>query len=250
MTDQKLIAQHQPDAIRKRLSNKPKGQYVSDAVLGGIDGCITTFSVVSGSVGAGFPSSVALILGFANLVADGFSMAVSNFESSKAEQEFVANIRAAEEKHIREVPEGEREEVRQIYREKGFENDLLENVVNTITSDKRIWLEVMLAEEHGLSKISLNPLISSGVTFLSFTAVGSIPLLPYLIPGFDSDAQFTSSAVLAALMFFVIGMLKSIALSKPSILSGLRTLATGGAAAALAYFSAYALRELFNIATL
>ena len=79
--------------IRKRLSLGPKRQNISDAVLGGIDGCITTFSVVSASVGAGFPSSVAVILGFANLFADGFSMAVSNYESSKAEQEYFESIK-------------------------------------------------------------------------------------------------------------------------------------------------------------
>jgi hypothetical protein len=55
----KLIKEHHPDLIRKRLALGPKRQNISDAILGGIDGCITTFAVVSGSLGAGFPSSVA-----------------------------------------------------------------------------------------------------------------------------------------------------------------------------------------------
>ena len=243
-----LIREHHPEMIRKRLSQGGKRQNISDAVLGGIDGCITTFAVVSGSVGAGFPSSVAVILGFANLFADGFSMAISNYESSKAEQEFIEGIEQSEKRHIDEIPEGEREEVRQIFRAKGFNEELLEKVVETITSDKRIWLEVMLAEEHGLSKTIPKPSISAGVTFLAFVSVGAVPLMPYILSSLEMNQQFSISAFLAGTMFFLIGMLKSYALAKPVFLSGVRTLLTGGTAAALAYFTAYFLREIFNIA--
>lgn len=244
-----LIKEHHPEVIRKRLSQIPKKQNISDAVLGGIDGCITTFAVVSGSVGAGFPSSVAVILGFANLFADGFSMAVSNYESSKSEQEFIDSIKKLEESHIEEIPEGEREEVRQIFRAKGFNDDLLEKIVETITADKKIWLEVMLSEEHGLSKIYPVPLMSGGVTFIAFITIGTIPLIPYLVPSLAMHQQFVISAFLAGIMFFLIGMLKSLVLTKPLFLSGIRTLLTGGAAASLAYFTAYFLREILNIAS-
>lgn len=244
----KLINDHRPEMIRKRLSQRPKRQYISDAVLGGIDGCITTFAVVSASVGAGFPSAVAVILGFSNLFADGFSMAISNYESSKAEQEYFDSIKQSEECHIEAVPAGEREEIRQIFQAKGFSGDLLEKVVATITADKNIWLEIMLAEEHGLSKITKSPSVSASVTFLAFVSVGAIPLIPYIVQPLEMSQQFTMSAFLAGTMFFLIGMLKSIALEKPAFLAGIRTLFTGGTAAAVAYFTAYFLREVFNIA--
>ncbi|MFT7686815.1 MAG: VIT1/CCC1 family predicted Fe2+/Mn2+ transporter [Candidatus Azotimanducaceae bacterium] len=243
-----LIIEHHPELIRKRLSEGPKRQNISDAVLGGIDGCITTFAVVSASVGAGFPSSVAVILGFSNLLADGFSMAISNYESSTAELEFVESIKKSEERHIDEIPEGEREEVRQIFKVKGFDGELLEKIVATITADKKIWLEVMLAEEHGLSKSIPKPSVSAWVTFLAFICVGAIPLIPYILSPLEMSQQFLMSAFLAGTMFFLIGMLKSLALAKPVFLSGLRTLMTGGTAAALAYFTAYYLREIFDIA--
>jgi VIT1/CCC1 family predicted Fe2+/Mn2+ transporter len=138
--------------------------------LGGIDGCITTFSVVSGSAGAGFSSSVAVILGFANLFADGFSMAISNYESSKAEQEFFDSLKKSELKHIDEIPEGEREEVRQIFKAKGFSGELLEKVVDTITANKSIWLEVMLAEEHGVNKSDRGPYVwASDICLVHFS---------------------------------------------------------------------------------
>lgn len=245
---EELIRQHHPAIIKKRLSLKQRSQNVSDAVLGGIDGCITTFAVVSGSVGAGFPSSVAVILGFANLFADGFSMATSNYESIKAEQEYNEAIKSSEKTHIKEIPEGEKEEIRQIFKAKGFENEVLENIIDTITKDENIWLDVMLTEEHGISKTSPSPWRSALVTFLAFISVGTFPLIPYLFSSLEIKEQFIFSALLAGIMFFLIGMYKNITRSKPSFLSGLRTLLTGGAAATLAYTTAYILRELFNIA--
>lgn len=245
---EQLIREHHPDRIRERLSRGPKRQNISDAVLGGIDGCITTFAVVSGSVGAGFPSSVAVILGFSNLFADGFSMAISNYESSKAEEEFFESIKQSEERQIEEIPEGEREEIRQIYKAKGFQGELLEKIVDTITADKKIWLEVMLVEEHGIGKTTQKPWISGLVTFLAFVAVGAVPLIPYTLPSLDMGQQFVISTFLAGSMFFLIGMLKSLALAKPVFRSGVRTLLTGGAAASLSYVTAHFLREVFNIA--
>ena len=103
-------------------------------------------------------------------------------------------------------------------------------------------------EEHGLSKITPSPSRSGGVTFLAFISVGAIPLMPYIVPALEVRQQFIMSAFLAGTMFFLIGMLKSLALAKPVFLSGVSTLLTGGAAAALAYFTAYFLREILNIA--
>ena len=66
---ERLSDEHRPDVIREKLKRPARENVISDAVLGGIDGCVTTFAVVSGVVGAGFSPSVALVLGFANLLA-------------------------------------------------------------------------------------------------------------------------------------------------------------------------------------
>lgn len=244
---EELQQEHLPEVIEKRLRHGASTQNVSDAVLGAIDGCITTFAVVCGAFGAQFPVSVALILGFANLVADGFSMAVSNYESIKAEGEFIEGVRRAEEEHIEKVPEGEREEIRQIFRAKGFAGDDLEKIVGTLSADPRVWVDTMLTEEHGLRKSGANPLRSALATFAAFLVAGAIPLLPLFIGSLTTRQQIAGSALLAALVFFLIGMLKSMVFAKPLLRSGMRTLLTGGAAAALAYFTGYLLRELFGI---
>lgn len=247
ISQKELLREHRPEAIKQRLLLTPQSQYISDAVLGGIDGCVTTFAVVSGAFGAGFPSSVAVVLGFANLIADGFSMGISNYESNTAKREFAQSIRTSEERHIREVPQGELEEIRQIFQTKGFDGEILEKIVETISRDENLWIETMLREEHGIDKAISNPWMAAGMTFLSFVLVGTIPLLPFFISSLQADQQFMISAGLAGVMFFLIGTLKSFFLAKPVFVSGLRTLLTGGAAAGLAFLTGYVLREAFGI---
>jgi VIT1/CCC1 family predicted Fe2+/Mn2+ transporter len=241
-----LLRQHEPDAVAARLDRDNAPHNVSDAVLGGIDGCITTFAIVTGSVGAGFPSSVSLILGVANLLADGLSMAVSNYESIKAHNEFVAAVRREEEHHIDHVPEGEREEIRQIFARKGFSADVLEEIVATITADRRLWVETMLAEEHGLHREHPSPLKSGFVTFAAFVLIGMIPLLPFVMP-LGASAQLYTSVALAGVVFFAIGSLKSLFFGRPALKAGLTTLLTGGSAAALAFLVGYVLRNAFGV---
>lgn len=245
--EKKLAEEHRPEVIRERLKMPAKQNVVSDAVLGGIDGCVTTFAVVSGVVGAGLSPIVALVLGFANLVADGFSMAISNYESIKAAREFIQSLRVSEQEHIEKIPIGEREEIRQIFKKKGFSGNVLEKIVDTISSDRRLWIDTMLTEEHGVQKTGKDPIKAAITTFGSFLFVGSIPLIPFLIPALEKGSQFILSACLAAVMFFSIGAMKSRVFSKPVLRSGISTLLTGGGAAALAFLVGYLLRTLFEV---
>lgn len=244
---EELIRDHHPEVIKQRLSRLKQPNLISDAVLGGIDGCVTTFAVVSGALGAGFSASVALILGFANLMADGFSMAVSNYESIKAQQDFTESVRLNEQEHIEKIPAGEEEEIRQIFHKKGFTGKVLETIVSTIINDKNLWIETMLTEEHGLQINTLSPIKSAAVTFSAFIFVGTIPLIPFLLPELNMQTQFLISACLAGFMFFLIGAMKSFVFDKPVFLSGLKTFLTGSIAASLAFITGYLLRVFFDI---
>ena len=106
-----LAKEHSRNAISERLESNLKHNHLGDFILGAIDGCVTTFAVVAGVAGAGLPKSVAIILGLSNLIADGFSMAAGNYQKAKSDRELVDKIRRTEERHIAEVPEGEREEI-------------------------------------------------------------------------------------------------------------------------------------------
>ncbi len=80
-------AEHTPAAIRRRLEARPSQDYLKDSIYGAIDGAVTTFAVVSSVAGAGLSSGIVIILGLANLLADGFSMASGNFLGTRAENQ-------------------------------------------------------------------------------------------------------------------------------------------------------------------
>ena len=96
---------HSPEEIRQRLSSRPGESYLRDWVYGGIDGAVTTFAVAAGVAGASLSPQIVLILGFANLLADGFSMAVANYSGTKTEREQYERLIAIEHKHIAAIPE-------------------------------------------------------------------------------------------------------------------------------------------------
>lgn len=222
-------------------------EYLGEFVYGGIDGSVTTFAVVAGAAGAGLDSAVVIILGFANLIADGFAMSVGSYLSTKSEQENYDKHKAVEYWEVEHLPEKERQEIREIYQAKGFEGELLERVVAVITEDSDRWVDVMMKEELEMTEQTKSPLAMGGVTFLSFQLFGLIPLLVYVVDyfapkGFD---LFLISSVMTGVAFFLIGYLKSVVNQTNKLRSVLETLFLGGAAAALAYFVGDVLEGLF-----
>jgi hypothetical protein len=75
---------HSQQEIEQRISDPPGRGVLRDIVYGGIDGSVTTFAIVAGVAGAGLSSFVIVALGLANVLADGFSMAVGNYSGTKA----------------------------------------------------------------------------------------------------------------------------------------------------------------------
>jgi len=238
----KLEHEHSEEAIAERLSSV-KHNYVRDWIYGGIDGAVTTFAVVSGVAGAELSPVIVLILGFANLVADGFSMAASNFLGTRAEQDDHKRIEKIERRHIEVEPEGEREEVRQIYREKGFEGRQLEEAVDLITSDNDRCVKTMLTEEYGLPTEIRSPWMAAFSTFSAFIVCGLIPLLPYLA---GTARSFLISSVLTGVTFFIIGSVKSRWSTSSWLRSGLETLFVGALAAGLAYGVGVLLKDIVS----
>ena len=222
--------------------------HFDDFIYGSIDGAVTTFAIVAGVMGASLPSTIILILGFANLFADGFSMTAANYQASKAKNEFVKMKRRQEEWEIENLEEQERDEIRDIYRKKGFKDKLLEDVVRVITSRKKIWADTMMKEELGLIEDEKNPVHSSISTFVGFNLVGLIPLIPFMIftiIGIELNSEaFLYSTISVLVAFFVVGMIKGKIVKKTILYSGFSTLIIGGIAATVAYLVGYGLNLL------
>jgi len=235
----RLGDEHTPEAVRRRLSAPPRISYLRDFIYGAIDGAVTTFAVVAGVEGADLSAAVVLILGAANLIADGFSMAVSNYLGLRAELQQVERARREEERHIELLPEGEREEIRQIFAAKGFAGEDLERVVDVITGDRELWVKTMLSEELGMGGAVPHPLRAGATTLLAFVVVGSLPLAVFVVDAIAPGGvahPFAWSAALTAVAFFAVGSLKARFVGQAWWKSGLETLAVGGAAALLAYW--------------
>ena len=246
-TGRDLDHEHRPERIRERLA-RPRGESaLGDFVLGGVDGVITTFAVVAGSTGGRLSAATVIILGLANLVADGFSMGIANYLGTRSRQQEVRRAREDELWQLEAHPEGERREIREIFAHKGFEGDTLDRIVDTITADPEVWVDTMMREELKLSEISAQPLRAGLATFVAFAVCGFVPLLPYVFGLAGDDTLFWSSAGLAAATFLALGIAKGAVLGASRTRSGLQTLAIGGTAAILAYAIGALLHGIFGV---
>ena len=229
---------HAENQLQQHSVFKKIEKYLGEFVYGGIDGCVTTFAVVAGSVGAGLDSAVIIILGFANLLADGFAMSVGAYLSSKSNKDNFRKHKQREYWEIEHLPESEREEVRDIYRAKGFTGDLLEKVVDVITSDKDRWVNDMMKEELEMMEDDKSPVYIGAVTYVSFILIGLIPLIVYVvdfISPLDRDL-FQTASILTGVGFLIIGWLKAYVNQTRYWKGMLETLLLGGIAAIVAYF--------------
>ena len=232
-----LKASHTSQAIRRRLASGPVHSYLRDFIYGAIDGAVTTFAIVSGVAGADLSNSIVIILGIANLIGDGFSMAAGNFLGVRAERQQREQLRAMENQHISDYPEGEREEVREIFRQKGFEDNDLDRAVEIITGNRERWVQTMLTEEHGVPLTGPSAIRAALVTFAAFLLVGAVPLLTFVFDyfGMSMDDPFFWSATFTGVAFLLTGALKSRFVEQSWFSAGLETLAVGGSAAVLSY---------------
>jgi VIT1/CCC1 family predicted Fe2+/Mn2+ transporter len=168
-------------------------------------------------------------------------MAASNFLGTRAEHEDLLRLEEVEHRHIDLEPEGEREEVRQIFQQKGFTGADLERIVELVTANRERWVRTMLSEEYGLPRSVRSAWIAAFSTFTAFVICGLVPLLPYL---FSFESSLKTSVVMTAVVFFVIGAVKSRWSTASWVRSGISTLLVGGVAAALAYVAGLVLKDL------
>ncbi|PIR54317.1 GMP synthase [Candidatus Peregrinibacteria bacterium CG10_big_fil_rev_8_21_14_0_10_42_8] len=241
---QQRLAEHRKE---ERHGSK-LGPFIQDIVYGGNDGIVTTFAVVAGTVGASLPDYVVIILGLANLIADGTSMGTGAYLSIKSETDHYERLRKEEIAEINEIPDIEKAEVRIAYAEKGFSGKDLDTVVDIITSNKDVWADTMMAEEHGMIRNSDgHPVIHGTMTFISFLIFGSIPLLPYLL-GLDQNSRFSIAIWSTFAALFILGLTRSIVTKERIFRGPFEIIAVGALGAFVAYGIGVLLRDIANVA--
>jgi VIT1/CCC1 family predicted Fe2+/Mn2+ transporter len=217
---------------------RPSHRYIGNVVYGGLDGIITTFAVVSGVAGAALGAHVVLILGLANLLADGFSMALGAYLSQQSEREYYERERQRQIWQLHHHPEAERRILARLYHAAGFSATDACNLVEIQARNPKRLTETMLVEELGLLPDERRPMLAALTTFAAFLVAGAVPLLVYLLGlvfPIPPARAFPVSLGLSGLALFSLGAAKVLVTERGALRSGLQMLLVGGLAALVAY---------------
>ena len=151
-----------------RTKHLHAGAFLKDAIYGANDGIITTFAVVASVVGAALSPAIIILVGGANMLADAFSMAVSNYLASRSDVDFASRERGIEVHEVETIPDEEIAEVRGILKNKGYEGEDLENMTRLITKNEKYWVDFMMHEELGLCGVDF---YTSGFNCFFYVAI-------------------------------------------------------------------------------
>lgn len=213
--------------------------YIKDIVYGATDGIITTFAIVAGSAGSGLSNKVVLVLGVANLLADGFSMAASNYLGTTSENSLFQEEQKREIEEVETVPNKEKQEVKKVLSDFGFEAEDSEKLTDLISANKKFWVDFMMRYELDLNvPVAGSAFWGAALTFLSFVFAGSLPLAPFLLFKIGPHT-FAYSVIATGVSLFGVGAARYFLTKVNWFLSGLEMLLIGGVAAVVAYFVGY-----------
>ena len=219
--------------------------YIKAIVFGALDGILTTFAIITAAQG-GYGdnqkaiSNTILVLGFANNLADAFAMGFGEYMSSSAELDHIRAERKREEWEVENHIEGEKKEMVEIYVKKGLSEEDAKTVVDIISKDKKVFVDIMMAEELELLSsdieegASSRPIRQGVVIFISFFLFGSIPLLAYLT-GRGDTRTFILACALTAISLFSLGTIKGRLTNMSMLYAGTVMLFTGCVVAAISY---------------
>jgi len=209
-------------------------RWLSDVVLGAQDGLVNTLGVVLAVAAASGSSRVVLASGAAAAVAEAVSMAAVAYTSQTARGDLFRSERAREYRHIRAVPSVEREEVRRIYRAKGFDGELLDRVVDTICANPDVWVSVMMSEEHELADVSRSASLRSAAVVGAAALVASLlPVAPFV--ELEVAPAAAVAVAIGAILLFVLGAFKAHVTVGRRTRGGVALVAIGLGSAAIGY---------------
>lgn len=216
----------------------PIKKYLSEIVYGGIDGAITTFAVVSGAVGAGLSNSVIIILGFANLLADGFAMSIGAYLSAKSSKDSQLKLEQESNRNLESHTMDINETIRETLVGKGYKGDLLDSIINDINTQKQEIIDYYNNSKNALIATDKTPFKIGLSTYLAFVCIGLIPLSIYVWDFFwvFPGHLFIWTSILTSLAFIFIGLLKTYITETRKLKGILETLVLGAIAATVAYY--------------
>jgi VIT1/CCC1 family predicted Fe2+/Mn2+ transporter len=215
-----------------------QSELVRDIVLGAADGLTVPFALAAGLAGVLTATGIVVTAGIAEIAAGTIAMGLGGYLAAKSESDHFHSEYAREKMEVKNVPEREKEEVRQIFAGYGLSGDPLNHVVEALAKDEKRWIDFMMRYELGLEEPDPKRARTSAMTIGgAYLSGGFIPLLPYMLMNNMSQALIASSCItLAALLVF--GGIKGHFTGVKPLRAGLETMAVGGTAAAVAFMVA------------
>jgi len=198
-------------ALEKHQEERHQGitrSNIRDFILGFQDGLVNTLGLVLGVASAVQSSNIVLISGLVTTFAESVSMAAVAYTSTKAAHEFYESQLKREEKELKEIPHMEEQEIRHIYYKKGFRGRQLEGIVKKITSNKKLWLDTMMAEELKLFPTDYEkPVKSAFVVGISAVIGSSVPVIPFFFLPVKTGMAY--ALIFSILVLFLVGAVKA-----------------------------------------
>lgn len=214
------------DVIRSRIR---------DAVFGTQDGLISTLGVLTGIAEGTQSREVVILAGAIIIVVESLSMAAGSYLSSKAHRQYLERLLKEERELISKDPEGERRELRQMYRARGYADPEIAVVEDKLFSHPHLLFEDMAHKELGICPKSLEePLGNAFVMGITYVAGGLVPVLPYLF--LEPARAIPSSVAATCAALFSLGGIKGRLVHRPWWLSGLEMVGVAGLAALVGYW--------------
>lgn len=216
------------------LSRKAGGSRLADIILGGQDGLVNVLGVILGVAAASSDPKIVIAGGLAATFAESISMAAVAFTSMIAERDHYRSELEREKCEIEKMPEKEEAEIRKVYKDKGFDGKLLEDIVTHVIASKPLWLDQMMREELELKEIKQKEIYISS-TVVGFSAlVGSfVPLTPFFFLPINIALWY--SLGLSVLVLFFVGMYKAKATIGSPLKSAIQMAVIGMGAALAGY---------------
>lgn len=217
------------------------GEIVRDIVIGMSDGLTVPFALAAGLSGAVGSTHVVVTAGLAEIAAGSIAMGLGGYLAARSDAEHYAAEQTREEREVQQVPEEEKREVENVFREFGLSSSESMIIADALSKRPKAWVDFMMRFELGLEKPEPGRALSSALTIaVSYVAGGLIPLSPYFAIATPQQALLLSVA-LTLVALGVFGYLKGRASGAQPVRSGLQTTFIGGLAAAAAFALAKAI---------
>lgn len=211
-----------------------QGNWLRDVILGGQDGLVNVLGIVLGVAAATQDTRILLAAALSATFAEAVSMGAVAYTSAITERDRYYKEFKREQDEIQNLPEVETEELRQIYADKGFKGELLDQIVGTITANKKVWLNIMMTDELKLQSVETKDVLRSAVIVAAAAVLGSlIPIFPFLV--LAKPLAILSSLIVSALSLFIVGVYEAKTYAGDWRKSGIKMVVIGMGAAAVGY---------------